>query len=371
MTRQWRARPWRAAGIVLASAGVAATAAFADGAVAQTPRPYGDARILAQVPSPPGFPEGIAVRGHVVYVAGPATFGTTRTPPSGVVAFDTDTGKELATYDTDGEDTLAEHASSSIAFDGAGRLYVLNTQLGLYRLDLETDTQEAYGDPFPDIPPCTPVPLASPCSPTVADAPPIPNDLAFDAAGNAYVTDSMQATIWRVPAGGGEPTVWFQDQRLASPYIGVNGLRLDPARTRVFITVTTDLTGRSFVYTLPLVAAPAAADLKVFHEFATGDMPDGIAFGQSGLLYVAMAAPGRSGVSVLSPTGAEVARLGNPDGALIDPYDSPANIAFDGHGSLLLTNHAFATGLVDPTRFSIVDVFVGDKGSPLEKPLLP
>ena len=341
--------------------------------VAAEARPFGDARILSSVRTPPGFPEGIAVRGARVYIAGPATFGTTGKPPSRVVAFSTSTGAQLTQYGAVGETTSAEHANSSIAFDGDGRLYVLNTQLGLYRFDpaVGKASQESYGDPFPDIPPCVPLVAAPPCSPTLVDAPPIPNDLAFDALGNAYVTDSMQATIWRVPAGGGAPQVWFQDARLASEYIGVNGLRLDPTRTRIFLTVTTDLTGRSFVYSLPLEDTPSADDLSVFHEYAAGDLPDGIAFGASGLLYVAIATPGASGVSALEPDGDEAFRLGNPQGSPFAPYDSPANIAFDGKGSILLTNHAFATGLVDPGQFSIVDAFVDDTASPLVLPNLP
>jgi hypothetical protein len=43
-----------------------------------------------------------------------------------------------------------------------------------------------------------------PCSPTVLDLPPLPNDIAF------APTDSMQATIWRIPKGGGTPKIWFQ-----------------------------------------------------------------------------------------------------------------------------------------------------------------
>ena len=156
------------------------------------------------------------------------------------------------------------------------------------------------------------------------DASALPNDIAFDAAGNAYVTDSMQATIWRVPPGGGAPTVWFQDSRLAAAYIGVNGIRLNPSRTKVLLTVTTDLTGQALVYTLPLAA-----------------------------------------------TGAEVFRLSNPVGSPLHPYDSPANIAFNGPGSILLTNHAFVTGVINPAQFTVLDVFVDDQESPLEKPVLP
>lgn len=333
------------------------------------PRPYGDVRVLATVPTPPGFPEGIAVKGQTVYVAGPARFGTTGTGPSSVFAFDIKTGALTRTYHTQGENLLAEHANSCIAFDKAGRLYVLNTQLGVYRLDTETGAQEQYAPPFPDLPACVASLVGPPCSPTPADMPPLPNDIAFDEQGDAYVTDSMQATIWRIPAGGGAPEIWFQDARLAAAYVGVNGIRLSPSRDKVYFTVTADLLGGSYVYTLPFVAQPAASDLAVFHQFAAGDMPDGIAFGQTGRLYVAMATPMSSGIAVLRQDGAEIARLKNPLLSPIFPYDSPANIAFDGEGSLLVTNHAFATGL--PSQFTVLDVWVKDAGSPLVKPNLP
>lgn len=53
-------------------------------AVDAAPRPFGDAKIIAQVPTPPGFPEGIATNGQLVWVSGPATFGTAGGPPSKV-----------------------------------------------------------------------------------------------------------------------------------------------------------------------------------------------------------------------------------------------------------------------------------------------
>jgi sugar lactone lactonase YvrE len=284
-----------------------------------TARPYGDARVLATFPTPPGFPEGIAVRGNKVYVSGPARFGTAGTGPSTVVAFNRDTGALEATYTTQGEALAFEHANSCIAFDGDGRLYVMNLQLGTYRIDTGSGQQESYSTPFPDLPSCSASP--APCSPTLFDAPALPNDIAFDEYGNAYVTDSLQATIWRVPAGGGTPQVWFQDARFATVPggIGTNGIRLSPDRSKAFVTVTIDQTGQSFIYTLPLVAAPVASDLTVFKAFGPTDLPDGIAFGKSGNLYVAIATPGLSGVAILAPNGAEVGRLANAAPATSPP----------------------------------------------------
>jgi len=330
---------------------------------------FGDATILAPFPANPGFPEGVAVHDGKVYSAGAATFGTTGAGPSAVVAFDRATGATAARLDTAGENLLGEHGNSSIAFDGEGRLYVLNTQLGTYRVDPETGEQESYSTPFPNLPACVPILVGPPCSPTPADLPPLPNDIAFAPNGDAYVTDSMQATIWRIPKGGGTPQIWFQDSRFASPYIGVNGLRLNPAGTHVYVSVTVDLLARASIYKLALVAKPAANQLTLFHRFAVGDLPDGFAFGATGDLYVAMASPTTAGVSILRPDGTVRARLANPQGSLLAPYDGPANIAFDGAGRILLSNHAPVTGLVLRT-FSIVDTDVQDTGAPLFEPAI-
>ncbi len=347
---------------------VLAASVAAVGPVDAAPRPFGDAKVLAQVPTPPGFPEGIAVSNNLVWVSGPATFGTAGQGPSKVLLYSALTGTLLRTFDTKGENLAQEHANSSLALDRSARAYVLNTQLGVYRLSV-AGQQQQYSTPFPDLKPCSTVPAGTPCSPTPFDAPALPNDLAFDAAGNLYVTDSLQATIWRVPPGGGVPQIWFQDVRLASASFGTNGIRLDPGRTKVYFTVTADLTNRAFVYTLPLVAKPAAAALTVFHEYTNGDAPDGIAFGQAGRLYVAIATPFASGVSILAPNGTEVVRLAN-QGNPVFPYDSPANIAFDGTGRMLITNHAFVTGVTNPEQFTVLDVWVADSGNPLEKPLI-
>jgi sugar lactone lactonase YvrE len=351
------------------AAATAASALIPTTAAAKQPRPYGDVQVLATFPTPPGFPEGIAVKGNKVYVSGPARFGTAGTGPSTVVAFNRDTGALEATYTTQGEVLAGEHANSCIAFDGNGKLYVLNLQLGMYRLDTGSGAQTAYSTPFPDLPACSAAP--APCSPTLFDAPALPNDLAFDEDGNAYVTDSLQATIWRVPPGGGTPQIWYQDARFATfpGGIGTNGIRLSPDRSKAFVSVTFDQAGAGYIYTVPLVAAPAPGAATVFKAFAPTDLPDGIAFGKSGNLYVTIATPGLSGIVILDPSGTEVGRLANANPGDIFPYDSPANIAFDGHGSLLLTNHAFATMI--PANFTVLDVYVGDKGSPLSKPDLP
>src|SRR5687768_8556850 len=175
-------------------------------AAEDTERPFGDVKSLATVSFPPGFPEGIAVNGDKVYVAGPASFDTAGTPASRVFAYDIKTGELLRTYEIEGEFTQFPHANSCIAFDAQGRLYVVNLQLGIVRLDGGSGAQESYAAPLPDLLPCSET-QSSPCSPSVANAPPLPNDIAFDESGNLYLTDSRQATIWRSAPGGGQPQV--------------------------------------------------------------------------------------------------------------------------------------------------------------------
>ena len=361
--------PGIACAVLLAATAAASSLLTSASADSPQDRPYGDARVLATFPAEPGYPEGIAVKGNKVYVSGPARFGTAGTGPSTVVAYNRDTGALEATYTTQGEALQFEHANSCIAFDGQGRLYVLNIQLGMYRIDTGSGQQQSYSTPFPDLPACNG--NNAPCSPTFFDAPALPNDIAFDEDGNAYVTDSLQATIWRVAPGGGTPQIYFQDARLGTVPngIGANGIRLSPDRSKLFVVVSIDPTGMPFIYTLPLVAAPQASDLAVFKAFAPGDIPDGIAFGKSSNLYVAIATPLASGIAILNPSGVETGRLANPAGSPVFPYDSPANIAFDGQGALLVTNHAFATMIAE--NFTVLDVYVGDKGSPLSKPDLP
>lgn len=50
------------------------------------------------------------------------------------------------------------------------------------------------------------------------------NDLAFDAAGNLYATDSFAGTIVRVPAGGSAAETFVQDARFAATAPGAFGL---------------------------------------------------------------------------------------------------------------------------------------------------
>ncbi|WP_437964632.1 hypothetical protein WMF04_33745 [Sorangium sp. So ce260] len=335
---------------------------------------YGQLKTFATFPASPGFPEGIAVDGNRVFVSGPATFGTAGTGPSKIFVYDRDSKILKRTITVAGEALDAEHALSCIAVDGQGRVYALSTQLGLLRFTKTGHgyVQEPYGDPLPDLPACVAAAPGEACSPTPFEVPPIPNDIVFDEDGYAYVTDSFQATIFRYPPGGGAPEIWFQSLALSGggpqPF-GVNGIRLDPQREHVYVSVTFSLSdpSRGSIYRLPLVDAPEEADLELVHDYTAGEAPDGFAFGKSGKLYVTLAAA--NAISVLDRHGIEKARIESSPGDDI-PLDSPANVAFDDSAkTLLIVNHALLSG--NPDHFGVLRVWVGDKADPLEKPWLP
>jgi DNA-binding beta-propeller fold protein YncE len=335
--------------------------------------PFGNIETFATVPAVPGFPEGIAVDGNRVYVSGPARFGTAGTGPSAIHVYDRITRAPVTTISVAGENLDAEHALSNIAVDGAGRIYALSTQLGLIRFTRQGSTyvQSPYGATLPDLPTCSAAP-GSACSPTSFDLPPLPNDIVFDAAGFAYVTDSLQATIFRYAPGGGVPQIWFQSAQFEgggpTPF-GTNGIRLDPQRQHVYVAVSTSFADPTLgtIYRLPFVAAPAPADLQVVHQYGGFAVPDQLAIGNTGHIYVSLA--GSNQISVLAPNGTELARAQSASGDAI-PLDGPAGIAFDSRTkSLLIANHAPFTG--NPAHFAVLQVGVDDPGDPLEAPALP
>src|SRR5262249_51115978 len=124
-----------------------------------------------------------------------------------------------------------------------------------------------------------------PCAPVAVDRGALPNDLAFDDAGNLYITHSVPAAIWPVPARGGTPEPWYQDPRLDTSTIpgfsiGPNGVRLSPDRRALLFSIS--FGPNAGVALLPLVDAPSQVGLSMFHAYGPADAPDGIAFGADG-----------------------------------------------------------------------------------------
>jgi len=309
-------------------------------------RAIGDSRLIAKLPDP-GYPEGIAVGKKHFYVAGPAAFGI---PGQAVLwVYDLETNALLKTIG------LGGFAGSCIALDEHENVYVIEEAQGVLKVDPETGVKTIYAAGFHHV-------YNSPFAPPGGQY--LLNDLAFDKKGNLYVSDTFQATIWRVPPGGGTPQVWFQSAQIDGPF-GPNGLRISPDGDKVFFTTTFDAASLGHIWTLPVKDAPTAADLKLFYTWQgqIGAGPDGIAFGKSGNLYVALA--GYSQISIINEHGVEVKRLSSPASAPL-PWTNPANIAFnDKTGTILVTNHASLINPINPALFGVFDVFVDDKAGKL------
>ena len=341
-------------------------------ATASAAPPYGEGSVLAPIGAQAiacagqptcngGFPEGVLVLGNRVYVTGPANFGTAGKGPSVITVLARSNGHVIDEIQLQGEQTAYEHALSGIATDGSGDIFVLSTQLGVTRIERHGDSyvQSPYAPPLPDLHPCWTG--APPCSPTPVDLPPLPNEMTFDDAGNLYITDSLQATIFKVPAGGGSIAPWFSSPLfagdLAAPLpFGTNGIALSPDGEALYVVESFDPTGNfaSHVYRVPL-ANPSA---NLFATFTGGVVADSLAFGASGNLYVSLA--GSSQIAVLDGLGHEVTRLGGPAGSTI-PLDNPAGLAFDdARRSLLVANHAI---FGDPAHFAVLRIFVDDRAA--------
>ena len=333
----------------------------------------GDTKVFARVESP-GMPEGIAVdhNGRNVYVGTNApVFGNPGAGPSKVFVYELATGAKVTEFEIQGQRLEETHGIVGFAPGKKDVLYVADRNPArILRIDFGTEApfQTTYAE-LPDLRPCATG--ASPCSQTASDQAPYPDGIAFDHDGNLYVSDFQQATIFRVPPGGGEAEVWFSDQRLESPF-GPNGLAFDRSKDTLYLAMTgaalPPSTSRGLIYTLPREDAPSADDLGTFFTYpdpAAG--PDGIAFGKSGLLYVALA--GANAISVLSPDGTEVTRFPGPleNQQQEVPYDMPASIAFnDSTRSILVTNHTYFTA--NPEHWVVFEAFVDDTALKLEEP---
>ena len=114
------------------------------------------------------------------------------------------------------------------------------------------------------------------------------------------------------------------------------------------------------IYALPLASSlPRPGDLTLVHRFPDAmAAPDGIIFGRSGRLYVALA--GVNQIAILDPSGNEVTRFPTAEENARQeiPWDTPASLFFDGSGGLLVTNQSYVNSI--PQHWAVLDSWVDD-----------
>ncbi|MFY2789378.1 SMP-30/gluconolactonase/LRE family protein [Rhodococcus sp. MALMAid1271] len=349
--------------ICLSGAVVTAPEVAAEPPPTNVPLEYGQTRDIAVVPLP-GQPEGMAVDPG----DGSIWSGSNRPNSSADVWHWDSEGRLLRTYTLENH-VPAEHGVNGITLDGDGRVYALDySGARAVRIDPATGEQTVYAT-FADLPACAAA-AGAPCEPSPVDRPAWPNWATFAPDGTMYVSDLNQATIWKVPAGGGAAEIWYQNQDFASVY-SVNGMQFDAAgRLNFVVTVSLspDITtiGRGVVYRIELDSNGSPGRLERVAVVAQGD---GLAIGTSGRIYLPISNPIINSIQVVDPnTGSIVGELPT----LVDrvnrsiPYSTPASVAFSGT-SLIVSNHGLLA--IDPHQWAILELGVGETGLPLHYPV--
>jgi sugar lactone lactonase YvrE len=306
-----------------------------------------DTQVLALIPSP-GFPARAYVApNHRVY-EGTYTNPNGDSVPSRVLEYSKN-GTLLRSWTIAGQDLAAEHGVQVATGDSRGRLVLLDkAPARVLTLNTRNGNQREWAT-FP------------------SDA--IANYAAWGRHGELYVTDYTHATIWRVPPGGGEASVWLKDAQLDGLEFGTTGIVLTPDRRHLLVgqqsiagcACGNPAVGR--IYEIEIGADGKPGAIRTVWESQPFDGPDGFAVDAAGRIYVTLLLANQ--IAVVAPGGLELERFpGSADnganGSAV-PFDNPSSAMFLGR-RLMIANQAFLSG--DTTHQAILDVFIGVRGAP-------
>src|SRR5438270_727904 len=160
--------------------------------------------------------------------------------------------------------------------------------------------------------------------------------------------------------------------------MGLAGLAQD-SQGRLYVA---DMNGRIDRVDPRTGAQQVYATIPTGTDTARPDLPTFIVFGRDGDLYVVLF--DKSQLSILRPDGSEAMRFPSPaDNAKRDvPLNGPFDLAFNGHGSLLVSNVGDATigngpggapppgGSVNAKNWVVFDVWVNDTAAGVPRPVI-
>jgi sugar lactone lactonase YvrE len=306
-----------------------------------------DTQVFALIPTP-GFPARAYVApNHRVY-EGTYTNPNGDSVPSRVLEY-AKNGTLLRSWTITGQDLGAEHGVQVATSDSRGRLVVLDkAPARVLMLNTRNGTQREWAT-FP------------------SDA--IANYAAWGRFGELYVTDYTHATIWRVPPGGGEATVWLKDPQLDGLEFGTTGIVLTADRSHLLVgqqsiagcACGNPAVGR--IYEIEIGADGKPGAVRTVWESQPFDGPDGFAVDTDGRIYVTLLLANQ--LAVIAPGGLELERFpdaaANGDNGSAVPFDNPSSAMFLGR-RLMIANQAYLSG--DTSHQAILDVQIGVRGAP-------
>jgi gluconolactonase len=215
-----------------------------------------------------------------------------------------------------------------VALDGAGSLYACDlAHAAVFRLDLESGVVSRFSDG--------------------GGAMRVPNFAVVDRArGCLYVSDSYDAAeagpgVWRIDLESGATALWY-----AEPLVFANGMALEPGGDALYVIET----WAQRIVRMPIGTDGGAGAPEPVVE-GIERVPDGLAVGADGLLYVACYEPSR--VYRCDPAGGTVEVLLDDPTAHVLCH--PTNCAFRG-------TELFTANL---GRWHLTRVDVGVEGAPL------
>lgn len=266
------------------------------------------------------------------------------------------TGTLLRSWSVPGQNLAVDHGVQVANADSRGRLVLLEkSTAAVLTLDVTTGRFKKQAT-LPDL--------------SQVKGKPIPNYASWGPGGALFLTDYGQSVIWRIPAAGGTPKVWFSSADLAGVGFGTTGIVFRPGSHDFLIAQQTGGPGNPTagkLYRLPVTSAGKPGALRVLWTSRATELPDGFGISRSGRIYVANVGLSNQLV-MLSATGQELARFGTPlsggNGSPI-PFDGPSNATFLGT-RVLVANQSPIAGTVE--HHAILDVEVGERGAPIFRP---